>query len=155
MTDRLHFHFSLSCTGEGNGDPLQCSFLENPRDGGAWWAAVCGVAQGRTAQRLSSSSSINNVTLKGTREKNKQSQTSQICVNRYRLTWPTLSSTCFTLIYTNSYGSKFNDSERRDFKGWLSITLITNKSSGLPHTLSIGIILYFFMWLFDWCLSCH
>ena len=41
-TERLHFHFSLSCTGEGNGNPLQCSCLENPRDGGAWWAAVYG-----------------------------------------------------------------------------------------------------------------
>ena len=47
---------SLSCTGEGNGNPLQCSCLENPRDGGAWWAAVYGVAQSRT--RLSSSSSM-------------------------------------------------------------------------------------------------
>ena len=43
-TKRLHFHFSLSCIGEGNGSPLQCSCLENPRDGGAWWAAVYGVA---------------------------------------------------------------------------------------------------------------
>ena len=42
-TERLHFHFSLSCIGEGNGSPLQCSCLENPRDRGAWWAAVCGV----------------------------------------------------------------------------------------------------------------
>ena len=48
MTERLHFHFSLSCTGEGNGNPLQCSCLENPRDGGAWWAAVYEVAQSRT-----------------------------------------------------------------------------------------------------------
>ena len=47
-TERLHFHFSLSCIGEGNGTPLQCSCLENPRDGGAWWAAVYGVAQSRT-----------------------------------------------------------------------------------------------------------
>ena len=47
-TDRLHFHFSLTCIGEGNGSPLQCSCLENPRDGGAWWAAVYGVAQSRT-----------------------------------------------------------------------------------------------------------
>ena len=54
-TERLPFHFSLSCIGEGNGNPLQCSCLENPRDGGVWWAAVCGVAQSRT--RLSSSSS--------------------------------------------------------------------------------------------------
>ena len=46
--ERLHFHFSLSCFGEGNGNPLQCSCLENPRDGGAWWAAVYGVAQSRT-----------------------------------------------------------------------------------------------------------
>ena len=44
-TERLLFHFSLSCIGEGNGNPLRCSCLENPRDGGAWWAAVCGVAQ--------------------------------------------------------------------------------------------------------------
>ena len=42
MTERLHFHISLSCIGEGNGNPLQCSCLENPRDGGAWWAAVYG-----------------------------------------------------------------------------------------------------------------
>ena len=48
MTKRLHFHFSLSCIGEGNGNPLQCSCLENPRDGGTWWAAVYGVAQSRT-----------------------------------------------------------------------------------------------------------
>ena len=48
MTERLDFHFSLSCIGEGNGNPLQCSCLENPRDEGAWWAAVYGVAQSRT-----------------------------------------------------------------------------------------------------------
>ena len=47
-TERLHFHFSLSCTGEGNGNPLQCSCVENPGDGAAWWAAVYGVAQSRT-----------------------------------------------------------------------------------------------------------
>ena len=47
-TERLHFHFSLSCTGEGNGNPLQCSCLEFPRDGVAWWAAIYGVAQSRT-----------------------------------------------------------------------------------------------------------
>ena len=47
-TERLHFHFSFSCIGEGNGNPLQCSCLENPRDGGAWWAAGYGVAQSQT-----------------------------------------------------------------------------------------------------------
>ena len=58
MTEQLHFHFSLSCIGEGSSNPLQCSCLENPRDGGAWWAAVYGAAQSRTRlKRLSSSSS--------------------------------------------------------------------------------------------------
>ena len=57
-TERLHFHFSLSRNGEGNGNPLQCPCLENPRDGKAWWAAVYGVVQSRTRlKRLSSSSS--------------------------------------------------------------------------------------------------
>ena len=57
-TQWLHFHFSLSCIEEGSGNPLQCSCLKNPRDGGAWWAAVYGVAQSRTwLKRLSSSSS--------------------------------------------------------------------------------------------------
>ena len=59
MTERLHFHFSLSCIGEGNGNPLQCSCLENPRDGGAWWAAIYGVAQSWIRLKwLSSSSSM-------------------------------------------------------------------------------------------------
>ena len=58
MTERLYFHFSLSCIGEGNGTPLQDSCLENPRDGGAWWAAVCGVAQSRTRLKWLSSSTI-------------------------------------------------------------------------------------------------
>ena len=58
MTERLPFHFSLSCSGEGNGNPLQCSCLENPRDRGAWWAAIYGVVQSWTRlKRLSSSSS--------------------------------------------------------------------------------------------------
>ena len=58
-TKRLHFHFSLPCIGEGNGNPLQCSCLENPRDGGSWWAALYGVAQSRTRlKRLSSSSPV-------------------------------------------------------------------------------------------------
>ena len=54
--ERLHFHFSLSCIGEGNGNPLQCFCLENPRDEGAWWAAIYGVTQSQTRlTRLSSS----------------------------------------------------------------------------------------------------
>ena len=67
MTERLHFYFSLSCIGEGNGNPLQCSCLENPRDGGAWWAAVYGVAQSRKRlKRLSSSSSSSILLFKST-----------------------------------------------------------------------------------------
>ena len=58
-TELLPFHFSLSCIGEGNGNPLQCSCLENPRDRGAWWAAIYGVAQSQTRlKRLSSSFSL-------------------------------------------------------------------------------------------------
>ena len=62
MTKWLHFHFSLSCIGEGNGNPLQCSCLENPRYRGAWWAAIYGVAQSQTQlKRLSSSSSSSSI----------------------------------------------------------------------------------------------
>ena len=55
-TEQLHFHFSLSCTGEGNGSPLRCSCLENPRNGGAWWAAVYRVTQSWTRLKQLSSS---------------------------------------------------------------------------------------------------
>ena len=65
MTKWLHFHFSLSCIGEGNGNPLQCSCLENHRNGGAWWAAVYGVAQSQTGlKRLSSSMWVSASSLK-------------------------------------------------------------------------------------------
>ena len=74
MTERLPFHFSLSCIGEGNGNPLQRSCLENPRDGGAWWAAVYGVTQSWTWLKWLSSSSSSSanivrffIELKGTR----------------------------------------------------------------------------------------
>ena len=68
MTEQLHFHISLSCTGEGNGNPLQCSCLENPRDRGAWWAAVYGVAQSRTRLKRLSSSSISCGSFSGRRQ---------------------------------------------------------------------------------------
>ena len=75
-TERLPFHFSPSCTGEGNGNPFQCSCLENPRDGGAWWTAVFGVAQSRTRLKgLSSSSSsmlICSQSRRGNRDLNSQ-----------------------------------------------------------------------------------
>ena len=60
-TERLHFHFLLSCLGEGKGNSLQCSYLENPRDRGAWWAAIYGVAQSRTQLKWLSSSSSSSI----------------------------------------------------------------------------------------------
>ena len=64
-TEWICFHFSLSCIGEGNGNPLQCSCLENPRDGGAWWATVYGVAQSRTQLKWLSSSTSSSYTVLG------------------------------------------------------------------------------------------
>ena len=61
MTERLHFHFSLSCIGEGNGNPLQFSCLENPRDRGAWWAAIYGITHSQTRLKLLSSSSRSSI----------------------------------------------------------------------------------------------
>ena len=57
------FHFSLSCIREGNGNPLQCSCLENPRDGRAWWATVYGVTHSRTRLRISASMFISDIGL--------------------------------------------------------------------------------------------
>ena len=72
-TEQLHFHFSLSCIGEGNGNPLQCSCLENPGDRGAWWAAVYGVAQSWTPLKcLSSSSSRKSLDALGEGDKSSQ-----------------------------------------------------------------------------------
>ena len=65
MTERIHYHFSLSYIGERNGNPLQCSCLENPRDSGTWWAAVYGVAQSRTRLTWLSSSSSSTIPCKG------------------------------------------------------------------------------------------
>ena len=61
-TEQLHFHFSFSCIGEGNDNPLQCSCLENPRESGAWWAGIYGVAQSRTRPKRLSSSSNSQIT---------------------------------------------------------------------------------------------
>ena len=62
-TKRLHFHFSLSCIGEGNGNSFQCSCLENPRDGKAWWVAIYGVAQSQTRLKQLSSSKSSSIAL--------------------------------------------------------------------------------------------
>ena len=65
-TEQLHFHFSLSCVGEGNDNPFQCSCLENPRDGGAWWAAVYGVAQRHDWSDLAAAAAAAATSLRGT-----------------------------------------------------------------------------------------
>ena len=65
MTEQLHFHFSLSRIGEGNGNPLQCYCLENPRDGGAWWVAIYGVIQGWKQLKRLSSNNIFKIICKG------------------------------------------------------------------------------------------
>ena len=93
-TERLPFHFSLSCIGEGNGNPLQCSCLENPRDGGAWWAAICGVAQSRTRlKRLSSSSSNFEISLHISHLVNKGSGSTEFLTPQEH-NWLVLSTGC-------------------------------------------------------------
>ena len=95
-TEWLHFHFSLLCIGEGNGNPLQCSCLENPRDRGAWWAAVSGVAQSRTRlKQLSSSSSnltehseLSSVVLRS----EQRSKKSGMCCFTWKMCWISLHS---------------------------------------------------------------
>ena len=89
-TEQLHFHFSLSCIGEVNGNPLQCSCLENPRDGGAWWAVIYGVAQSRTRlKRLSSSSSSNRIA--------NWSKWVNTCDQLRTVSWPKVNVTCLLL----------------------------------------------------------
>ena len=89
-TERLHFHFSLCCIREGNGNPLQCSCLENPRDGGAWWAAVYGVTQSRTRlKRLSSSSSKQNL------------EVSWVICKKERAAWQKEEQTVYTWCYSS------------------------------------------------------
>ena len=93
-TEWLHFHFSLSCIGEGKGNPLQCSCLENPRDGGARWAVVYGVAQGRTwLKRLGSSSSAHLVCSQGFSQRCKYQEIEIIVFHcNFSLHWKTMFS---------------------------------------------------------------
>ena len=104
-TERLHFHFSLSCIGEGNGDPLQCSCLENPRDGGAWWAAIYGVARSRTRlKQLSSSSSRETVWIRA------QSTSSGVSPHLTSYKFCDLLSTLFIYNNNQEHMSSFSES---------------------------------------------
>ena len=86
-TERLHFHFSLSCFGEGNGNPLQCSCLENPRDGEAWWAAVYGIAQSQTRLNRHSSSRGTKISqpMQHSQKKNKTNQKPYMVCKTYNI----------------------------------------------------------------------
>ena len=98
QTERLHFHFSLSCIGEGNGNPLQCSCLENPRDRGACWAAIYGVAQSRTRlKRLSSRSRGNRNVARTEQRERRLSQDSQTLPSLSELYYSAFS---FILVHT-------------------------------------------------------
>ena len=81
-TERLHFHSSLSCIGEGNGNPLQCSCLGNPKDGRAWWAAVYGVAQSQTRLMRRSGSGSQRGRGGAPRQQNKDGEFGISCVRR-------------------------------------------------------------------------
>ena len=98
-TERLHFHFSVSRIGEGNGDPLQCSCLENPRDRGAWWAAVSRVAQSRTQLKWLSSSSSSS-----SRDSKKDGRNPT--VTKSHLLLRVLSTLIDTFIFGNKCGTK-------------------------------------------------
>ena len=108
MTERLHFHFSLSCIGEGNGDPLQCSCLESPRDGGACWAAVYGVAQSQTWLKQLSSSSVS---LYGWIPWPKQFQNEGLHLN-----WGATSISAVTELWGDSFNYSNNDNGDDDDK---------------------------------------
>ena len=97
-TERLHFHFSLSCIGKGNGNPLQCSCLENPRDGGPWWAAVYGVAQSRTRLKRLSSSRFSTLSKQVVKRKGEIA----CCVSQASLFGRTLSSSTLMVAFWSS-----------------------------------------------------
>ena len=97
-TERLPFHFSLSCIGEGNGSPLQCSCLENPRDGGAWWAAVYGVTQSQTRVKWLSSTSIN-IYIYTHMHMYLKKYIAKIIILLNGKIWTIISSFCVTLLY--------------------------------------------------------
>ena len=136
MTERLHFLFSPSCIGEGNGNPLQCSCLENPRDWGAWWAAVYGVAQSRTRlKRLSSSSSSmillsEAFTLQGTASSLHMNWTKLRKEERGKIRWcliqllPKPAHVTGRHLLALSHAPDFKEDNRQCFrKYWLSVSL--------------------------------
>ena len=131
MTERLHFHFSLSCVGEGNGNPLQYSCLENPRDRGACWAAVDGVAESWTWLTWLSSSSSSSISLYMDR--------------------------VYVLLYIEENKYFRNESEPADFQtmfDWWQRKLRALKMQWGEHEhcrTTLGWLLPFLPWSFTWC----
>ena len=126
MTERLDFHFLLSCIGEGNGNPLECSCLENPRDGRAWWAAVYGVAQSRTRlkrlaaiaatvfmSKFQKSCRNGNQGLKELWQLRKDMKSQYLC--KYRIGWVTWASPAFYQRKSTSYSLGSNSKNGRLF----------------------------------------
>ena len=149
MTERLHFHFSLSCTGEGNGNPLQCSCLENPRDRGAYWAAVFGVSQSWTRlERLSSSSSSRPVQLSYFQ--------SLSCVRLFVTPWTAAHQASLSI--TNSWLKFMSIKSVMPFNHLFSVVLLSSHlqsfpvSGSLPNE-SILCIKWPKYWSFDFIIS--
>ena len=141
MTERLHFHFSLSCIGEGNGNPLQCSCLENPRDEGAWWAAAFGVAQSRTRLKWLSSSSIGEI---------KQYLSFSVCLISLSIMpsiarFPSFSWLNSTLSYIYTHHSYLIQSSVSEHLGCLHVlSIVNNAAVNIRYRYFFEILIFFY-----------
>ena len=119
MLSLFHFHFSLSCIGEGNGNPLQCSCLENPRDGGTWWAAIYGVAQSWTRLKRLSSSSSSSLSPSTKRDpgrcQSSMLSANGLCRHTRRQVLTIFYSSCFSFLRGRSCCSLWKWVQRSDF----------------------------------------
>ena len=126
MTERLHFHLSLSCIGEGNGNPLQCSCLEDPRDRGDWWAAIYGVAQSWTPLKRLSSGSSSSLIFRAL-----------ICLE-FSFVYGVRECSSFSFSFSNMYLSSFPSTMY-----WRDYLFSIVQSCLLCHQLTIGAWVYF------------
>ena len=136
-TKRLHFYFSLSCIGEGSGNPLQCSWLENPRDGGAWWAAIYGVTWSRTRlKRLSSSSSSSSRVSGRLWPLQETLQDQQVSLAQFSSVQPLRHVGLFATPWTAACQASLSITNSRSLLKLMSIESVTTiQPSLLPHSL--------------------